>query len=344
MKEFIVEGYDTKSRILVGESILNIKNYIDPLKTIIITDTNLNKLYKKQFPECPKVVIGTGESIKTMETVDMLLGALNESELDRTDFVLAIGGGIVCDIAGFVASIYLRGIQFGFVSTSLLSQVDASTGGKNGVNYEGYKNMVGTFNQPEFVICDPKMLETLPGEEVNNGFGEIVKHALIGDSELFEYLEENHSKLLELKDDVINRVVFDSVKLKSAIVSADEKEKGERRKLNFGHTFGHAIEKVTGIKHGNAVSLGMVTAAKMSAEKGMITEETVQRIIKLLESLKLPVSLTGIDADRDALKEAMRKDKKREGGLIKFILLEDIGKAIVEDIDLTDLDKIIDTL
>ena len=168
----------------------------------------------------------------------------SDCEADRASFIVGIGGGIVCDVTGYAASTYLRGLKFGFVASTLLAQVDAAVGGKNGVNWEGYKNMIGVFNQPDFVICDPLLLRTLPRREVLSGMAEVVKHALIADAGLFSYLEENGSGVLDLRPEVMERLVCDSVRIKSSIVNRDEREKGERRLLNFGHTFGHALEKV----------------------------------------------------------------------------------------------------
>ncbi len=194
------------------------------------------------------------------------------NEIDRTAFIVGIGGGIVCDITGFVASTYLRGVRFGFAATTLLAQVDASAGGKNGVNFSGYKNMVGMFNQPEFVICDPEVLQTLSERDRGCGLAEIVKHAAIADDGLFCYLEENVGEVLALSPPTVRRMVYDSVVIKSEIVNRDEKETGERRKLNFGHTFGHAVEKITGAPHGEAVSIGMMVAARLSARRGYLAK------------------------------------------------------------------------
>ena len=260
-----------------------------------------------------------------------------ELNADRKTFILGIGGGIVCDVAGFAASVFMRGLKFGFISTTLLSQVDASVGGKNGVNFEDYKNIVGLFNQPEFVICDPSVLKTLNRSEISNGLAEIVKHALIADAEMLDYLEQNISGLLNLDENVINHVVTRSVEIKSAMVNLDEKEQGERRKLNFGHTFGHAIEKVAKISHGNAVSLGMVIAARYSHERGFLDKSDFDKIINLLKKLELPVV---IDFDNNQILEALFKDKKREGSIIHFVLLKKIGQAIVEELPIDVVRKI----
>ncbi len=336
MKTLEIHGSANKSTILVGEKLQNLGNYIPGENVVIITDVNVKRFYQNSFPSHPVITIQTGEKIKDLDTVRNIYGKLVEFGVDRSTFIVGIGGGIVCDITGFVASTFLRGIKFGFVSTTLLSQVDASVGGKNGVNFKGYKNMVGVFNQPEFVICDLNLLNTLPEKEILCGLAEIVKHAAIGDADLFQYLEENYQKALALDAPVIERLVYDSVVIKSAIVNKDEKEKGERRKLNFGHTFGHAIEKTTGVRHGEAVSAGMVMASKLSVKKGHLQANDAERIKNLLRDLKLPISL---QADRKTVLDALRKDKKRQGNRINFVLLEDIGKPFVDKISINELDN-----
>ncbi len=339
MQTFQVRGESGLSSIHVGESLKNLESYLPSgCRTIIITDENIKKYYGADFPDVPVITIGTGESIKNLATIETILNELVRLSCDRSDFIVGIGGGIVCDITGFAASIFLRGIKFGFVSTSLLSQVDASVGGKNGVNLNAYKNLVGVFNQPEFVICDIELLNTLPSEEVSNGFAEIVKHALISDARLFEFIEENRDKALSLDHDTIFRLVADSVRIKSRIVQQDEKESGERRKLNFGHTIGHAIEKIENPGHGSAVSMGMVAAAMFSEQKGLMAHEDIMRINRLLKELNLPVSLT---TPASAIVMAASRDKKKQGRDLFFVFLEKIGSALVEKISLDHMNDFI---
>ncbi|MCP4664736.1 MAG: 3-dehydroquinate synthase, partial [Deltaproteobacteria bacterium] len=235
---------------------------------------------------------------------------------------------------GFVASVYMRGVRFGFVSTTLLSQVDASVGGKNGVNFRGYKNMVGVFSQPEFVICDTDLLGTLPEREIRCGLAEVVKHAAIADPDLFSYLEKNAEKALLLDAGVIEKLVYASVVIKSSVVNRDEREKGERMKLNFGHTLGHAIERVAGVPHGEAVSVGMAAAAELSKKRGYLSDEDAERIEALLRQLKLP---TRLELDGDRVLDALKKDKKRKGDSIHFVFLHGIGNAVVEDVSISEL-------
>ena len=328
-----------KSSILIGERLDNLKQYLPVNLPIIITDTNVQKHWGHHFPPGAVITIDTGEKIKTLDTVSLIYDKLLELDADRASFVVGIGGGIVCDIAGFVASTYMRGIRFGFVSTTLLSQVDASVGGKNGVNFGGYKNIVGVFSQPEFVICDQNLLQTLPPREFQGGFAEIVKHGAIADDHLFEYLEQNWARALAHDPEVIEKVVYDSVIIKSTIVNRDATEQGERRKLNFGHTLGHAIEKELKVPHGEAVSAGMVLASELSEKKGYLQPEDSRRLSSLLEKLRLPVRF---EFNREKVLEAIRKDKKREGDNLKFILLKRIGEAVVNQISISELVELIE--
>jgi len=338
MKSIVIHGMLRDSNIMIGESIRNVDKYLPPTEVVIITDRNVYQHYHQVMPFDRIIQIGTGETIKTLDTIRYILKELLEMETDRTVFILGIGGGIVCDVAGFAASIYLRGVRFGFVSTTLLSQVDASVGGKTGVNFEGYKNMVGAFNQPEFVICDPVILKSLPEKEILNGCAEIIKHAAIADRGLFKYLEDHYKEIFELEKNVIEKLVYDSVMIKSEVVNRDEIEKGERRKLNFGHTVGHAIEKVTGAAHGEAISAGMCVAAKLSEKRGLLLDEDRERIERLIANLNLP---TQIQTDRERVLEAMTRDKKREGDSIHFILLNGIGNAVIEEITIKELEKVL---
>ncbi len=334
MQSIVVEGQTGRSEIMVGESLARLSDHLPPGRTILITDENVAHYYRLRFPECDVITIGLGEKIKTLATIESIYDRFIALEADRTTFVVGIGGGIVGDITGFAASTYMRGLDFGFVASSLLAQVDATVGGKNGVNFKGFKNMVGVFNQPRFVIADIELLKTLPAEEVACGLAEIVKHACIVDADYFDYIESHCDAIGRLDPEVMHKLVYDSVKIKAAVVNADEREAGERRKLNFGHTIGHALEKTLGISHGAAVSIGMVQAAELSREKGLLSEAEVSRITTLLDRLHLP---TRIDFDRQAVFDAIGKDKKRENSRIKFVLLDGIGRSLVEDISIAAL-------
>jgi 3-dehydroquinate synthase len=334
MKKLLVRGASGSSRLLIGESIDNLNTYIDPRRTVILTDSTVEKFYRQCFPDCPMISVGLGEKIKTLATVEKIYGQLVELEADRSNFLLGFGGGIVCDITGFVASTYMRGMPFGFVATTLLAQVDASVGGKNGVNYGGYKNMVGVFNQPAFVICDMAVLRSLPVREVLCGFAEIIKHGAIADSRMLDFLEAHQDDALKLDRVIMEYLVYRSVEIKAGVVTRDERERGERRKLNFGHTFGHAIEKLTGIPHGEAVGIGMVLAAKLSVKMGLLHAREAARLERIIGGYGLPVRPP---VDLAAMLAAIRKDKKREGNLIHFVLLEAPGRARVEELALDEL-------
>ncbi len=341
METFQVKGQLGLSSIYVGESLHHLENYLPESQVIIVTDENIKHLYEKDFPDAPVITIGTGEGIKTLATLEFILRELIYHSCDRSSFIVGIGGGIVCDITGFAASCFLRGVKFGFVSTSLLSQVDASVGGKNGVNLDSYKNMVGVFNQPEFVLCDIDLLQTLPKKEISNGFAEIVKHALIYDAHMFDFIEKNIQQALGLDYDTIFRLVADSVKIKSQVVQQDEKESGERRKLNFGHTIGHAIEKTEKTGHGRAVSMGMVAAAKFSESRQMISKQDVERIQSLLTDLNLPTTLDYYAKD---ITNAAGKDKKKSGKDLFYVFLERIGSAQVEKISFDEMNAFISSI
>ncbi|MCP5053232.1 MAG: 3-dehydroquinate synthase [bacterium] len=342
MKTIEIRGQSGKSTIAVNESLKNLETYIPAnRRTVIITDRNVNRLYRRYFPDTDVIGIGTGEEIKTLDTVKYIYQRMLELEMDRSCFVVGIGGGVVCDIAGYAASTYMRGLPFGFVSSSLLSQVDAGVGGKNGVNFQGYKNIIGVFNQPSFVICDLEMFKTLPPDEYINGFAEVVKHGAIADEPMFAFLEERRGDALNMDPEVMERLVTDSVIIKAGIVEKDETEKGERRKLNFGHTLAHALEKSLGVAHGEAVSAGMVFAARFSVHRNRLKQTEADRLKALLEQLGLPVRL---EVPKEKLREAIKKDKKKEGQGIHFVFLNAIGDVDVEEIPIAELEAGIDDL
>ena len=342
MRILEVKAESGPSQIIIGERLANLKKYIDPGNTIILTDENILKYYRDALPiGIPLIEMGLGEKNKSLSTLDRIMGRLMELEADRSSFLLAVGGGIVCDVGGFAASVYMRGIPFGFVSTTLLAQVDASVGGKNGVNYEGYKNMVGVFSQPRFVLCDNEMFSTLEPTQFRSGFAEIIKAGAIKDISLFNYCRDNTPAAIRNENEVITHMVYESVRIKADVVEADEREKGERRLLNFGHTFAHAIEKMTGMLHGEAVAIGMVLAAEVSYRLGMISPEDVRIIESVIAGYGLP---TQPPVPVGKLFGAMKQDKKRERESIHLVLLDKIGHAITHKIKYSDLQKIINDL
>jgi 3-dehydroquinate synthase len=326
MKQINLSAKTGHSTILVGESIDNISLYLPDSHIVIITDKTVLKYYGNRFPNGDLIEIGEGETIKTLSTMQDIYDQMIQFETDRSSFVLGIGGGIVCDITGFAASTYMRGLDFGFVATTLLAQVDASIGGKNGVNVQGFKNMVGVFQQPHFAICDPLVLKTLSDTDYRCGLAEIVKHAIIADEQLFQFIENNIPAINNRDANVLERLIYDSVIIKSDIVNQDETETGKRKKLNFGHTFGHAIEKIAQLPHGQAVSIGMVMASEFAYDRGMLDISDLQRITDLLYRLNLPVSL---DFSNKNIVDAMKKDKKRKSDVIYTVLPQAIGHVNV---------------
>ncbi len=337
MKEITLHG----SRVLVGESVVNIKKYLPQSQVIIITERNVRKHFSALCDAHPTIEIEGSETHKTLKTIDYITSELINLEADRKTFLLGIGGGIVCDITGFIASIFMRGCSFGFVSTTLLSQVDASVGGKNGVNYEGFKNMLGVFAQPQFVICDPQSFATLPQKEFTAGFSEIVKAAMIANAPLFDFIEKKTEKALQKDAAVLEHLVYESVKIKADIVAVDEREQGERRKLNLGHTFAHAIEKNTTIMHGEAVSIGLCLASQVSVNLGLMNAAELERVKNVLTALHLP---TNTDIPLPTLFNAMRKDKKKSGDSLHLILPVGIGGCEVKEVKLMELERLVKNL
>jgi 3-dehydroquinate synthase len=334
LKKIIINTGSHKSEILVGEDWRVFSNLAGGRSLIILTDDNLRKFYGNEFGNFPVISLAPGESSKKLQTIEMLAGKLLDLGADRNSFIVGIGGGVVCDIAGFLASVYMRGISFGFVSTSLLSQVDASVGGKNGVNFGTVKNIIGTFNQPDFVICDPGMLKTLPEDEFLSGLAELIKHGAIADADLFRHIEENTDRIRKRDIDFMSDLIGRSVEIKAEVVRDDEKEKGRRMILNFGHTFGHAIEAHTGMKHGFAVAAGMKIAADISVNFGMFKGDKVQRITDLLNKTGL---ILPYDIDAKTLGRLIESDKKKSGGSVSFIMLEAIGKTVIRKVAVSEL-------
>jgi len=335
MDNITIQGKSGISRIMVGESLPALSRHIPATGVFIITDKNVAAHYHSEFPDFPVYVAEPGEESKDFAVMTKIWHWLLDQGADRSSFIVGIGGGVVCDLAGFVASTFMRGIPFGFVATSLLAQVDASVGGKNGVNLGGYKNIIGTFTQPEFVICDTSMLKTLPDGEFRNGMAEVIKHALIRDADKFDFLKNHRNEILNREREAINHIVNRSVNIKAGIVQADELERGERRLLNFGHTWGHAVEKENKIPHGQAVSIGMAFAASLSVHLGNLKETELNDIHLLLQEYKLPLNM---ELDKNRVFDTLLRDKKKEKDKMNFVLLKTIGKAFVKEMD-TDVIK-----
>jgi len=325
------------SRFIFGESLGDLPARLEGSSPVIVTDRNVYRLYGGHMPERALIIVlPSGEERKNLGTIEFLYRRFFELGLDRSSFVAGIGGGVVCDITGFAASTFMRGLRFGFVPTTLLSQVDAAVGGKNGVNFLGVKNMIGLIRQPAFVLFDHSLLATLPRKERLNGFSEIIKSAAIADPSLFEFLEEEHRRLLALEEDVVSAAIRSSVRIKKAFVERDEGDDDERKKLNFGHTLGHALEAAYGLSHGRAVSIGMAFAGRVSYRKKMIGREDLERLERALTFYHLPVEFP---FDRRLVMDKIRKDKKKREGAVDFVLLKAIGRARLEKIELDELEE-----
>jgi 3-dehydroquinate synthase len=309
-----------------------LKQIVKPSEVVLLIDENVHQHFSSRFKKWKTIVIPSGEQYKVQSTVNKIIQQLIDLGADRKTTLVGIGGGVVTDITGYVASVYMRGIRFGFVPTSLLAMVDASIGGKNGIDVGVYKNMVGVIRQPSFLLYDQNFLSTLPDKEWRNGFAEIIKHAAIKDASMFKELESKDLSFYQKKKKVALDLIQRNAVLKSKVVQLDEFEKNERRKLNFGHTLAHAIETQYNLLHGEAVAIGMVFASKLSAE--LLGFKNHERMVKTIEQYSLPTTL---EFDKQKAFDVLRSDKKKEADFMNFILLEKIGKARIEKIPLKNL-------
>ena len=309
-----------------------LRQIVKPAETVLLIDENVQKNFSTRFKNWKTILIPSGEQYKVQSTVDGIIKQLIESGADRKTTLVGIGGGVVTDITGYVASVYMRGVRFGFVPTSLLAMVDASIGGKNGIDVGVYKNMVGVIRQPSFLLYDQNFLTTLPEKEWRNGFAEIIKHAAIKDAAMFKELESKDLGFYQKRKKIALDLIQRNAVLKSKVVQEDEFEKNERRKLNFGHTLAHAIETQYNLLHGEAVAIGMIFASQLSEK--LLRFKNHNRLVKTIEQYSLPTSL---EFDRQKAFDVLRSDKKKEAEFMNFILLEKIGKARIEKIPLKDL-------
>ena len=316
-----------------------LQKLVPPEQTIILTDENIFARHKKKFKGWKTIIIKAGELHKNQSTVDQIIEQLIETGADRKTTLIGVGGGVITDITGYVAGIFLRGISFGFVPTSILAMVDASVGGKNGVDVGLYKNMVGLIRQPSFILFDYSLLKTLPKEEWINGFAEIIKHAAIKDAAMFKILEAARLTTFQKDTQAIAKLVQRNVLIKTKVVINDEFESGERKLLNFGHTLGHAIENLYQIPHGHAISIGMGVACRISEKLTGFKEG--DRVNRLLKQYGLPPQF---EFDKERAFDILLKDKKKAGQQMSFILLKKVGKAEIKLISLEDLHTLIQEL
>ena len=303
---------------------------------LLVTNTTVGPLYSDRLAaalaprRCIEVELPDGETHKTLANVSRILDVLVANRLGRDACVVALGGGVVGDMAGFAAACYQRGIAFVQVPTTLLSQVDSSVGGKTGVNHPGGKNLIGAFHQPAAVFADTETLNTLPDRELRAGLAEVIKYGLIVDREFFDWLEAHATDLLARDPDALTHAIKRSCQIKADIVARDEREQGDRALLNLGHTFGHAIESATNYSswlHGEAVGAGMLLAADMSKRLGWVSSTDVERVEGILRRFGLPVDVSTVSAG--TLAEKMKIDKKVAAGRVRLVLLKAIGKSVV---------------
>ncbi len=314
-------------------------------KICIYTDSNVEKLYAKQIqellePVCRKVILFSfpaGEEYKTLDTIKEAYKTLIEAGFDRKDLILALGGGVVGDMAGYTAATYLRGIDFVQVPTTLLAQSDSSIGGKTGVDFDGYKNMVGAFHMPSLVYMNLATLRTLDARQFYNGFAEVMKHGLIKDAIFYEWLIDKMYEICERDLDTLEEMIMRSCTVKKLVVEKDPTEQGERALLNFGHTIGHAIEKYKNftLSHGECVALGCVAAAFISWKHELLTMEEYYEVRDMFVPFNLPISVEDIDPQK--VLRLTKSDKKMKDGTLQFILLKRVGKAM-RDTSVTDED------
>ena len=338
-----VELGDKSYPIYIGIDLLSLKSlFVDQIQgrqVMIVTNKTIAPLYLDKLTSIldgfnvQSVILPDGEEFKTLETLNKVFDALLEAKFDRTSTLIALGGGVIGDITGFAAASYQRGVGFIQVPTTLLSQVDSSVGGKTGINHELGKNMIGAFYQPKAVIIDVNTLDTLSNQEFSAGMAEVIKYGLLGNADFLSMLEANIESIMARKKDLIIEVIFNCCQDKARIVELDEFEKGKRALLNLGHTFGHGIENAFGYGnylHGEAVSIGMVMAAKLSKDEGNLSHEETLRVESILSKADLPISINKT-IDSETLITAMSLDKKSIDGKIRLVLLKSLGDSYLTD-------------
>ena len=345
MKTLEVDLGNRSYPIYIGSDLIDQSELFSACKkatsVYIVTNTTVAPLYAERLTKTLEnlsksvrtIILPDGESYKDWKNLQLIFDDLLKFGADRQAMLVALGGGVIGDMTGFAAASFMRGIRFIQVPTTLLAQVDSSVGGKTGINHPLGKNMIGAFHQPAAVIADLNTLKTLPARELSAGLAEVVKHGAIADAEFLNWIEANAQALLECDTTAMAHAVLRSCEIKSAVVSADEREGGIRATLNFGHTFGHAIEAGMGYGawlHGEAVACGMVMGADLSRRLNFITQDEVNRLTKIIQSMNLPTNPPKFGAQR--FMELMQVDKKTESGQIRYVVLEKIGKAQIKSV------------
>jgi 3-dehydroquinate synthase len=339
MKIQTVKFSKSSTTFYFANGISHLKEIIDVKQSVFLVDETVLKQHQKRFKGWKVIPVKPGEKYKTQATVDSIIQQLIQSGADRKTTLIGVGGGVVTDITGYVASIFMRGIKFGFVPTTILALVDASIGGKNGIDVGVYKNMVGTINQPAFILHDLNFLNTLPEIEWQNGFAEIIKHACIKDAAMFDELEANSLKKYQSNKTLLCNLIERNALLKTNVVIKDEFETGDRKLLNFGHTFGHAIENTYKLSHGYAVAVGMVMACMIS-ESFQDFKDT-SRVVEVIKKYGLPVHQS---YNAKKVIDVMKADKKKVKDVMNYVLLQKIGKAVVQPIAINEVENIIKQL
>lgn len=341
----IIVNYEGKQKysIILDKDYTGLSQALAELKLqnrrfMIISDSNVGGLYIKECIDALKPIAAgvtsltfeAGEESKNLDTVKLVYGRLIESKFDRNDIIVALGGGVTGDLAGFIAATYLRGIDFIQLPTSLLAMADSSIGGKTGVDFMAYKNMIGAFHQPKLVYMNLSTLNSLPRREFNSGMSEIIKHGLIRDADYYGWLCDNKDRIKALDYEALRSMVIQSCMIKKNVVEADPKEQGERALLNYGHTIGHAIERLMdfSLLHGECVAVGMVASAYISYRRGYISCDVLDEIIDIIKDFDLPTSIRGLSDEQ--VYAVTRLDKKMQSDTIKFILLKEIGDAYID--------------
>lgn len=330
-------------QILFTDAVKELKSELKEKSYVFITDENVFELYKtKIFKECITLILKSGERTKNLRTIEGIYEHLLDIEADRHTVIIGIGGGVVCDIAGYTAATFKRGTGLILVPTTLLAQADAAIGGKNGVNLKGFKNMIGTFKQPDKIIIDTAFLATLDRRNFNNGAAEVIKTAIIGDKELFKFLSKK--PLSEFSKAELNEAVKTSAEIKENIVSKDPTENGIRKILNFGHTIGHAVElNSKKMMHGEAVSIGMFSACRISKKLAGLDKKVTAKVKKVLEMNSIPFEIPA-KISTEQIIESIIQDKKKNSDMIEFVLLKEIGQSEIKRIEIKKLGKLIDDI
>ncbi|ULQ57033.1 3-dehydroquinate synthase [Flavihumibacter rivuli] len=322
-----------------GASLSRLKDVADKAHSVILTDEHIYQHYGNKLKGWKTIVLKPGEEYKVQQTADAVIDELIALEADRKTTLIGMGGGVITDLAGYIGSVYMRGIRTGFIPTSLLAMVDASIGGKNGIDVGVYKNMVGIIRQPAFLFFDTSLLATLPDMEWRNGFAEIIKHGCIKDAAMFRELAARDLGYYQKNKKAVAELVKRNALLKTKVVQQDETEQGDRKLLNFGHTLAHALENQYELTHGQAVAIGITYAAHISAS--LLGFRQAEKVVELIDRYGLP---TYAQFDKEKVLSVLKHDKKRERDHLHYILLQRIGKGVIHTLPLKEIEQIFERI